>query len=395
MPVPSLRLRLWQVLVLAALLAAGAGGWFFFVRDVGEEGSENKADKNRKRERPLSDDPLVKDMSTAEMAAQVLMLGFEGTGPDAPQVAAAAEDGVGALVVRTPNWTGLQDGRKLTEAIREGGPIPPLAAVAQEGGEFRALPDLPPGERALDIARKGSVTAAETWALETSAALAQAGFHLNLFPVADVATLDSPVAGRAFSDDAAEVAALTESALAGCKEADLACAPLHFPGLGTASQDPAQGPATVATDLATLEGRDFLPFRTGAVRKAPAIVVSLGLYPDFDPVVPAALTPAVATALLRDDFGFRGVAISDDLSAGAVSVNYSEPEAAVAALAAGIDLVQISDPGDPKELIGAIEEAVSAGDLPKERLALAAERVVDLKREVGLIGSDGRPSGDG
>ena len=61
-----------------------------------------------------------------------------------------------------------------------------------------------------------------------------AGFDLNLFPVSDVATLDSPLAGRAFSDDPVQVAALTEEAIQGCEDAGLACAPLHFPGLGGA-----------------------------------------------------------------------------------------------------------------------------------------------------------------
>ena len=111
----------------------------------------------------------------------------------------------------------------------------------------------------MSLAR-ASREAATTWAKAGANALAAAGFDLNLFPVADVATLDSPLAGRAFSDDPAQVANLTEAALEGCDEAGIACAPLHFPGLGSASQDTAQGPATVATDLATLTGRDLVPF---------------------------------------------------------------------------------------------------------------------------------------
>ena len=115
------------------------------------------------------------------------------------------------------------------------------------------------------------------------------------------------------------------------------------------------------------------------------MVLSLGLYPDFDAVVPGALTSGVATELLRKEVGFRGVAISDDLGAGAVSASYPAPEAAVRALAAGIDLVQISNPADAEDVAEAIESAVDRGEISRDRLAQATERVINLKREVGLI----------
>ena len=115
------------------------------------------------------------------------------------------------------------------------------------------------------------------------------------------------------------------------------------------------------------------------------MVLSLGLYPDFDAVVPGALTPGIATGLLRDDVGFRGVAISDDLGVGAVQGTYSAGEAAVRAIAAGTDLAQIASPEDPDEIIETIETAVKKGDIAPERLAQAAERVIEMKRELGLI----------
>ena len=115
------------------------------------------------------------------------------------------------------------------------------------------------------------------------------------------------------------------------------------------------------------------------------MVLSLGLYPDFDAVVPGALAEGVATGLLRDEIGFKGVAISDDLSSGAVNATFETPDAAVRAIAAGTDLVQISEPGDAEGVAAAIERAVEDGEITPERLAEAAERVVELKRDLGLI----------
>ena len=78
------------------------------------------------------------------------------------------------------------------------------------------------------------------------------------------------------------------------------------------------------------------------------MVLSLALYPAYDAVTPGALTPQVAQGLLRDRLGFRGVAITDDLGSGAIKASYRVPDAAVAALRAGADMVQIAAPERPE-----------------------------------------------
>jgi beta-N-acetylhexosaminidase len=370
MPVPSARAIAVRVGVLIVLVGIGAAAWYFVIRDENTSQKASKEPKKEKREQ-ISDDPLVRQMTVAEQAEQVLMLGFEGD----PAVISA---NLGAVLVRTEN------GAAAAKALaKQDGEIRPLIVASQEGGIYRSFPELPPPERELDIGRSESPDAALVWSETTSKALADAGFDLNLFPVADVATLDSPSAGRAFSDDPAQVAALTQAAIQGCEDARLACAPAHFPGLGAATQDTADGPATVSSPLEILSTRDLLPFQAVA-KDAPAMVLSLALYPDFDAIVPGAMTEGVATGLLRDDIGFKGVAISDDL--GAAAVTFPPEEAAVRAIAAGIDLVQFASPDDADGLAKAIEKAVKDGEIAPERLAEATERVLELKRELGLIG---------
>ena len=381
--------RSWKARLIAAVVVAAAGfaAWQFVLggEDSGPGGpGDAEAAREMKREGPAA-------LSISEQVDQVLMLGFEGTDGSAPIASQLSERGLGALVVRDVNWGGLAGGKEMLASLREAaaksGAPPPLIAVAQEGGVYRSLGDLPPAERALDVGRSGSVAGAREWAEEATGALREAGFHLDLFPVADVGTLDSPVAGRTFSDDAEAVAALTEASLKGCAESGLACAPLHFPGLGAASQDTALGPATVSLDPASLAERDLAPFRVAIREKAPALVVSVALYSAYDAVVPGALTPAVADTLLRGQEGYRGVAISDDLSAGAVQATYRTRDAAIEALRAGIDLIQISEPADQEGVAEALVAAVESGEVPRERLAEAVERVLELKRRHGLTGS--------
>jgi beta-N-acetylhexosaminidase len=371
MPVPSSRAVAVRVAFLVVLAGIAVGVWFFLIKD---EGAPAKAEKDRAEaeQGPISDDPLVRDMSLAEQAEQVLMLGFEGDPTLVPE-------GLGAVLVREENGVGA------AKALANlNGEIPPLVAASQEGGIYRSFLDLPPAERQLDIGRSETPEAALAWSRAASKAIAGAGIQLNLFPVADVATLDSPLAGRAFSDDPVQVAVLTEEAIQGCEDAGIACAPAHFPGLGGASQDTATGPATVSSPIEVLSNRDLVPFRAIA-NDAPAIVLSLALYPDFDAAIPGALTASVATGLLRDEIGFKGVAISDDLSSGAVQGSFSSQEAAVRAIAAGTDLVQIGSPADANGVAEAIAQAAEDEEIAPERLAEAAERVIGLKRELGLI----------
>ena len=226
------------------------------------------------------------------------------------------------MLVERANWLDSASGTALVGGLRaagrDGDRIPPLIVTTQEGGGYRALADLPPEETQLAIGDAGSFAAAEDWATRTGEALAAAGIDLNLSPVADVATLDSPLADRAFSDDAALAAELTAGAVRGCRAAEIACAALHFPGLGAASQDTSRGRPRSASTRRRSAARDLQAFEAAFAEGVPAVVLSLAFYTSYDPVTPGALAEPVATGLLREELGFEGVAITDDLGGGAV-----------------------------------------------------------------------------
>ena len=369
---------------VAAAAATGAA-WFFLVREDGgggDPGEPTRGVSSAVHER-------VRELSTEELVDQVLMLGFDGTDATATFLGEVRERALGAVLVGSANWTDSAQGTALVGELRRagasGGRTPPLIVAAQEGGTYRAFADLPPAETALQVGDTGSVPVVERWARETSEGLRAAGFDLNLFPVADVATLDSPVADRAFSDDAPVAATMTAAAVRGCRAAGIACAPLHFPGLGASSQDTGQGPATVSLDEASLSARDLEPFRAAFSERAEVVVLSLAFYAAYDSVTPAALAEPVATGLLRDKLGFEGVAITDDLGSGAIKATYRVPQAAVEALAAGADLIQIGSVADQAGVRDALLAAVRSGELPEPRLAEAAARVLELKSKLGLL----------
>ncbi len=114
-------------------------------------------------------------------------------------------------------------------------------------------------------------------------------------------------------------------------------------------------------------------------------MLSLAFYASYDPVTPGALSESIATELLREDFGFEGLAITDDLGAGAVKATTSVPRAAVEAVVAGADMVQIGSADDQEGVREALLAALDDGELARERLIEAAGRVLELKRAQGLL----------
>jgi beta-N-acetylhexosaminidase len=370
-------------LVVLVLIAAVI---FLVVRG----GSDDESSSDAAAPPPAEIEKVVTAMSPEQKAQAVLAAGF--TDPNAA-VKQAGTTQLGGFVVGPSVWPGAGQGRRLLAQISAagstGGRVPPLLITQQEGGQYNSLRDLPPALRQIDITTPQQ--ALDT-ALQTDRALRAAGFDMNLAPVADVATLDSPVADRAFSDDPTVVSILAASAAQGCLRSGLACAASHFPGLGGASNDPAEGPATVSLDAGSLENRDLLAFQAAFSQKLPAVVLSLAAYPAYDPVTPAALSPNVINDVLRDQYGFDGVAITDDLSSGAITAGIGPAEGAVEAIAAGADLVQIGDPTDAAQALPALAQAIQSGDISSQRIDEAVGRVLLLKRKLGLLPAEKKPA---
>jgi beta-N-acetylhexosaminidase len=382
-------LQVGAIVLVAALATAAL--YLLVVRDDDDADGSDAGPPRAEVPEPVRE--LVGGLNSQQKVDQILMLGFEGTDAGTPLAVELEARQLGGVLVRRENWLDASQGAalvgQLREVARSGGAIPPLFAAAQEGGEHRALLDLPPEERQLNLGDIASEQAAEDWAREAGEALRDAGVEMNLAPLADVATIASPLADRVFSDDPAIVAPLTAAAVRGCAAAGIACAVRHFPGLGAASASTDQGPATVGLDPATLASRDLPPFEAAIAAGVPAVMLSHAYYVAYDPVTPGSLSPAIATGLLRDQLGFEGVAVTDDLGAGAIRATHPIPRAAVEAINAGADLVLIGGPSGQPAAREALLAAVETGEIPPERIDQAAGRVLELKRRLGLL--DGAP----
>lgn len=340
---------------------------------------------------------LARELTLERKVAQLFALRFAGSDSGAPVLVQLRSRDLGGLVVQGQNSAGPGAVQALAAAARgaarRSGHVRPLLLAAQEGGIFNAIAEIgPETEPALLAAPSQGAGEARRAAPQLRAA----GIDGVLAPLADVAPRGSPALGdRAFADDAEETARFAEGVVEAYREEGLISAAAHFPGLGSAAQDTAAGPTQVGLSDDELRRTDLVPFRAAMAAGVPAVVLSHGLYAVDDFVTPGSLSRAVTTGLLREDLGFDGVAITDDLASPAVASLYEAPEAAVMAIRAGADMIQLS--GSPElqdAAYGAVLSAALRGKISARRLDEAVGRILLMKARYGLLDSAQRAPGD-
>jgi len=274
--------------------------------------------------------------------------------------------------------------RALTDALRaRGGDPPPLIAIDQEGGAVMRLREgvePMPAMMALGAADDSELTqrAGEQLAFD----LRRAGCTLDFAPVLDLALdpRNTVIGTRAFGADPELVARHGEHFARAMQRGGIIPCYKHFPGHGSTAVDSHHALPVVEADAPTLRARDLVPFER-LVPGAPAVMSAHELVPAFDAEHPATLSPHIARDLLRGEFGFHGVFVTDCLEMGAMT---SRSDVAVDALAAGADLLLYSHDLELATAAAAsIGRAVESGRLARERLEEAHARVLRLRRSAG------------
>jgi beta-N-acetylhexosaminidase len=337
---------------------------------------------------PRSVADLARRLPLERKVAQVFLFGFRGTDLTSEIFVRLRGLDLGGIVLSSQNYLdATQLGALAGEAAviaREERHVPPWVLAPQEGGELNSFFDLPPATVAADLA---SAREAGAEAGESAAALRSLGVTGVLGPVVDVGLPSGSALGaRVYSDDPAEVAGYAEATVRAYRKERVFSAVRHFPGLGGADQSTEEGPASVGLGLDELAVRDLVPFEAAVRAGVPGVTIGHALYPFNDFTVPASLSREVASDLLRERLGFKGVALTDDLADPAVTVIHTIPGAAVRALRAGVDMVHISGTaGDQQAAYVAVLRAVQRGDIPRRRLDQAIGRILLAKQDYGLI----------
>lgn len=319
-------------------------------------------------------------MTVDEAAGQVIVALFRGQDP------ASVE-----RLVRTYHLGGVAFGggnvgsagrtQKMTAAAQRGGDgrdWPVIVATDQEGGSVARLnaiiPPLPAFLAAGATRDKSVVEAAYRGA---GADMLGLGFTMDFAPVADltIGLADPVIRARSAGDDPADVSATVVAASNGLLSAGVLPAVKHFPGHGGVTSDSHLGLPIQASTSEELESYDLIPFRAAVDEGVPVVMMSHVAVSVWGGA-PSTLNPA-AYAYLRDEVGFRGVAITDSLSMAAVT-NRGRGGPVVAALNAGADIVLM--PASTARAHADIVAAIESGLLSRERLDEAAARGIALMR---------------
>ncbi|MDQ6696588.1 MAG: hypothetical protein M3Z46_03920, partial [Actinomycetota bacterium] len=261
------------------------------------------------------------------------------------------------------------------------GGLRPFTAVDEEGGRVQRLAAvLGRIPSARQMAPTMTTTAVRDLSRRHAAAMRRLGFTVDLAPDMDVTGSTSGVIGdRSFSADAATASRYAEAFAAGLADSGVMATGKHFPGHGHASGD-SHVEAVTTPPLADLERNDLIPFRAAVSAGVPSIMIGHLTVPGLTHGLPASLSPDAVTGLLRQQFGYDGLVISDSL--GMVSVTIFEPDlgsAAVRTLRAGVDVALLPEGADPAPVIDHIVAAVSSGALPRTDLDRAVRHVVAAK----------------
>ena len=330
----------------------------------------------------------VRSMPPEQKAAQLMLVGFSGTDATAPIFRQLRRRTYGGLMMEEGNYVDAQQFRVLTAELQAQvtrvRQVQPFLGAVQQGGEWNALPALPP---ALAPADTENVSDASAEARSTTRAFRRAGLNAIWAPSLEVGPEDGGAMGtRAFSDEPGQVAAYAQATLEEYSRGSILSGAGRFPGMGAAALPPEEGPPNVGLTLEELRTRDLVPFRAAIRAGTPAIVIGHGLYVTDDFVVPASLSSAVSVNLLRNQLGFRGVSIADDLTLPAVTTSTPTAEAALRSIAAGVDMVFVPGPEDViDETYAALLNGIKRGGLKRRRVDEALTRILIAKNDLRLL----------
>ena len=326
---------------------------------------------------------LIIPMSLEEKIGQMLLIGIDGTEIDEGALSMLRDYHVGGVILFDRNMnnkyqvTGLN--ANLQRLNKEYNKLPLYLCVDQEGGMVaRMKQGLTVAPAAARIAEQGTPEDARRWAYQTAMELETIGFNVNFAPVLDIGI---PY-GRSYGHDAASVSKFTEAACRGYDQAGIIYSLKHFPGMGKSEVDPHTEQYRITASKEILLQEDTIPFKNiiqNFDNQDFMVMVGHLIYTGLDKL-PASVSPQVINNFLRNELGFQGIVITDDMEMGALTSMYGFREMGVAAVQAGVDVLLVCHNYEHQQQVyQGVLEAVKTNKLTTAAIDAAAVRIVENK----------------
>ena len=327
-----------------------------------------------------------------EKIGQMIMVGFSGTEPGDTLTTDLTRRNLGGTILFGWNCVSPAQVRAMTDAIRALAATPPFIAIDEEGGYVARLNERNGYGPTYSAYKLGTVFNSEDSTRKEAAKMAgwlqTSGINVNLAPVVDVnVNPNNPIIARyerSFSHDPNTVARHASWFVDEFHKRHIICTLKHFPGHGSSRQDSHLGFTDISDTWSPLE---LIPYQVLIGQGFRDFVMTGHLYnAQIDSLYPATLSYAAVTELLREQLGFEGVVVSDEMLMGAITRNYTFTEAVTHAVLAGVDILLYSTnivPGTGQSLVRSVIDTlvhqVYAGVIPESRIDESYQRILRLK----------------
>lgn len=381
------------VIAIGIILAGGALGYSGAHYGFGQAAKKDSA--------PVQPQPLPQSLQSCLAAAnrlsvdekigQLIMVGISNGVATDDDIVFIKTNHVGGAVYLGKNDGGTQAAAELSARLQSMAKIPMLIAADQEGGNVQRLTG--PGFDTIPTASAQALLAAADLQNEWhgwGGQLHAGGINYNLAPVADLvqpnfANKNAPIGmlERNYGTDEQILASSVRAAISGMRQAGVATAAKHFPGLGAVRQNTDYG--TANDDETTADSAAVRVFQQALKDGgADSVMVSLATYTKLDPNNQAVFSKAIVNDLLRGTLQWQGVVVSDDLGAAAAVSAVPAAERGVKFLVAGGDLIIAADAVSAQSIIDGIKSQANSDTGFAVELNTHAARVLKMKSRIGL-----------
>ncbi|WP_243158803.1 beta-N-acetylhexosaminidase [Clostridium cochlearium] len=350
---------------------------------------ENKTSNNKKSDTNNDNIKLkLNSMSLDEKIGQLLVVGFDGYDINENIEKLIKENHVGGVILFSHNIENAHQLINLTNALKtlnSHNKIPLFISVDEEGGRVSRMPrefkKLPSNKIIGKINNSnlsyniGRIIAKELTFL---------GFNMNFAPVLDInSNPQNPVIGdRSFGNNVDIVSKLGIKTMEGLRDGNIISVVKHFPGHGDTSVDSHVGLPLINHDMKRLKEFELMPFKKAINNNVDVVMISHILLPKIDPAYPATMSKTIITDVLRRYLNFNKVVITDDMTMGAITNNYTISDSAIKSINAGTDIILVCHGyNNQTAIITSLKEAVKNGTITEDRINESVYRILKLKEK--------------
>lgn len=327
-------------------------------------------------------DKIVASMSKTEKIGQMVMIGIQGTKVDDNSLYMLHQFHMGGVILFDRNMESPEQVKQLTSDLQSQSneKVPLFIGIDEEGGDVvRMAEKLTPPPSQKEIGETGDIEQAKIWAIKTAKSLKDMGINVNFAPVADVGSNDK----RSYSTDTNTVIDFVRAATKGYQQENIIYSLKHFPGIGKGKVDSHVDSSSIDVTKEILMAEDIIPFKTIINENKPEdyfILVSHLKYPALDEEYPASLSSKIMTDLLRNELGYKGIIITDDMEMGAVANHNDFKTVGVNAVKAGADIVLVChEYQHEQDVYLGLLDAVDNGEISQQRIDESVKRIVKAK----------------